>query len=657
MKKTYLFFFFLCLTFSYSEEIKLKNEYPIRPVNFWEVKVEDEFWKPRLEVNRNITIPYLLKMNEETGRVDNFRIAGGLKKGKHIGKRYNDSDVFKAIEAACYSLKSFPDPVLKKQVDELIFIIGKAQEPDGYLFTARTIDPNNPAPGSGKERWSNLLVSHELYNMGHLYEAAVAHFWATGEKSLLNIALKNAELLLKTFGPDKKRAFPGHQEIEIGLAKLYRVTANENYLRLAKFFLDERGHYHGGEVYSEDSPFRIYNLREYCQNHKPVLEQEEAVGHAVRATYMYSGMLDVGVLGGWMEYAEASKKLWKNVVEKKIYLTGGIGSKGEYEAFGENYELPNEDAYAETCASVGNILWNQRLFQLEGDGKYIDVLERILYNGFLSGVSLSGDKFFYQNPLASKGELERSSWFEVACCPSNLARLLASFPQFIYATSEDGIFVNLFVGSRANFKFKDCNIELSQKTNYPWDGSVKIRINPSYEKEFKIFTRIPGWALGKTIPSNLYSYLDKNEGNVSVKLNGKTIPLKLEKGYLKIKRKWKKGDSIEIKFPMPIKRVLAHENILENRGKVAIERGPLVFCAEGIDNGGNALKLAIPDSSQLISHFRKEILKGVLVIEGNGFLMDERGEKNKKQRIFLIPYFSWANRGKGEMAVWLFRKN
>lgn len=657
MKKLFLFFSFLSLTLSYASEIRSKNDYPIKMVNFWEAEIEDEFWKQRLEVNRKVTIPYLFKMNEETGRVDNFRIAGSLKKGKHSGKRYNDSDVFKAIEAACHSLKLFPNPELKKKIDELIFIIGKAQEPDGYIFTARTIDPDNPALGSGKERWSNILVSHELYNMGHLYEAAVAHFQATGEKSLLNIAIKNAELLLKTFGPDKKRAFPGHQEIEIGLVKLYRVTGNENYLKLAKFFLDERGYYHGGELYPEDSPFRIYNLREYCQNHKPVLEQEEAVGHAVRATYMYSGMLDVGVMGGWMKYAEASKKLWENVMGKKIYLTGGIGSKGEYEAFGENYELPNEDAYAETCASVGNILWNQRLFQLEGDGKYIDIMERIIYNGFLSGVSLSGDKFFYQNPLASRGDLERSSWFEVACCPANLARLLASFPQFIYAISDEGIFINLFVSSRANFKFKDCNIELFQKTNYPWEGYVKIGINPSTEKEFKIYIRIPGWALGNPVPTELYCYLDKKDEKVSVKLNGKIIPLSLEKGYLQIKRRWKKEDSIEVQFPMPIRRVLAHENVIENRGKVAIERGPIVFCAEGVDNSGNALKLAIADSSELRSYFIKELLGGVTVIEGNGFLLDERGNKIKKQKIFLIPYFAWANRGKAEMAVWLFRKN
>lgn len=656
MKKGFLLFFSFSLIYNFAEEIKLKYEYPIRPVNFWEVNVEDNFWKPKLDINRKITIPYLFRRNEETGRVDNFRIAGGLKKGKHTGKRYNDSDVFKAIESACYSLKIHPDPELKRQIDELIEIIGKAQEPDGYLFTARTIDPQNPADGSGKERWSNLLVSHELYNLGHLYEAGVAHFQATGERTLLNIALKSANLLLKTFGPDKLRGFPGHQEIEIGLAKLYKVTGNFDFLKLAKFFLDERGHYHGGEIYPEDSPFRIYNLREYCQNHKPVLEQDEAVGHAVRATYMYSGMIDVGVLGGWREYVKVSQKLWENVVGRKIYLTGGIGSKGEYEAFGANYELPNEDAYAETCASVGNALWNYRLFQVEGDGKYLDVFERIIYNGLLSGVSLSGDKFFYQNPLASKGGYERSSWFQVACCPANISRFLAQFPQFIYAFSNDEIFINLFVRSKANFEFKNHKIEIYQETDYPWDGHVKIWVNPSEKMEFTLCVRIPGWALGKLIPSDLYSYLDEKRENISVKLNGKIIPVNPEKGFLRIKRKWKKGDILEINLPMHVRRVLAHENVEEDRGKVAVERGPVVFCAEGVDNDGNAIKLGLPDNSELKCSFKKDLLGGVSVIEGQGFILDEKGNAVKEQKIFLVPYFSWANRGANEMSVWLYRK-
>lgn len=631
-------------------------DYPIKPVNYWQVKVDDDFWAPRMEINRKITIPYLFRMNEETGRVDNFRMAAGLKTGKHSGKRYNDSDVYKAIEAASLSLKAYPDPELKKQIDELIVIIGKAQEPDGYLFTTRTIDPKNPAPGSGKERWSNLRVSHELYNLGHLYEAAVAHYNATGEKGLLNIALKSADLLVRTFGPDKLRAFPGHQEVEIGLAKLYRVTGNESYLKLARFFLDERGHYHGGEVYPKNSPFRIYNSDEYLQNHKPVLEQTQAVGHAVRATYMYSGMLDVAALGGWTEYARASQKLWENVVHKKMYLTGGLGSTGEYEAFGADYELPNERAYAETCAAVGNAFWNQRLFQMEGDGKYIDVLERIIYNGIISGVGLSGDRFFYQNPLASRGKYERSSWFEVACCPANAARFLATFPQHIYGLSEEEIYVNLFVKSTANFEFKKSKIEIIQETKYPWLGSVKLGINPSRVREFTLCVRIPGWAQGQPVPGDLYRYLNAEKSQIMVRLNRKLKPVNIDRGYLRFRRKWRKGDVIEILFPMPVLRVVANDEVVEDRGKVAVERGPIVFCAEGKDNGGSALNLALSDSTNLQQWYRNDLLGGVVAITGSGLVVDEKGNEIRKQNLFLIPYSAWANRGAWEMMVWLIRK-
>ncbi|MDI6697350.1 MAG: glycoside hydrolase family 127 protein [Candidatus Saccharicenans sp.] len=632
------------------------NDYPIQPVNFWEVKVTDEFWAPRMETNRLVTVPYLFRMNEETGRVDNFRIAAGLKTGKHTGKRYNDSDVYKAIEAAAYTLKTNPDPVLKQQIDDLVALIGRAQEPDGYLFTTRTIDPKNPAPGSGRERWSNLRVSHELYNLGHLYEAAVAYYQASGERNLLDIAIKSADLLVRTFGPGKRPGFPGHQEVEIGLVKLFRVTGNKSYLELARFFLDERGNYHGGEVYPTTSPFHIYNSEEYLQNHKPVLEQTEAVGHAVRAAYMYSGMLDVAVLGGYPEYARASRTLWENVVRKKIYLTGGIGSTGEYEAFGPEYDLPNEQAYAETCAAVGNAFWNQRLFQMEGDGRYVDVLERIIYNGLLSGVGLTGDRFFYQNPLASRGKYERSSWFEVACCPANAARFLATFPQYIYARSLEEVYVNLYVNSSASFEFQNTRLEIIQETKYPWLGQVKIGVNPSRVREFALCLRIPGWAQGQPVPSDLYRYLDGEAGQVVVRLNRKTIPVEVDRGYLRIKRRWVRGDVVEILFPMPVRRVVANPQVAENRGRVAIERGPVVFCAEGRDNGGTALNLAVPDSTRFQQWYRNDLLGGVTVITGGGLAVDDRGNEVRKQNLFLIPYSVWANRGAWEMAVWLLRK-
>ncbi len=650
------FFLTALAGFVYPQPEKPAKDYAIKPVNYWEVRVNDEFWAPRMNTNRLVTVPYLFRMNEETGRVDNFRIAAGLKKGKHTGKRYNDSDVYKAIEAAAYTLKTNPDPALKKQIDDLVAIIARAQEPDGYLFTTRTINPKNPAPGSGKERWSNLRVSHELYNLGHLFEAAVAYYQATGEKNLLEVALKSADLLVRTFGPGKLRGFPGHQEVEIGLVKLYRVTGNEEYLKLAKFFLDERGHYHGGEVYPKTSPFHIYNSEEYLQNHLPVLGQTEAVGHAVRATYMYCGMLDVAALGGFPEYARASQKLWESVVGKKMYITGGIGSVGEYEAFGRDYELPNEKAYAETCAAVGNAFWNQRLFQLEGDGRYIDVLERIIYNGLLSGVGLSGDRFFYQNPLASRGKYERSSWFEVACCPANAARFLATFPQYIYAYSEDEVFINLFVSSTTQFDYKKTRLEIIQETKYPWMGQVKIGVNPARVREFVLCIRIPGWAQGQPVPSDLYQYDDSSTREISVRVNRKIYPVKVERGYLRIKRKWVRGDVIEIIFPMSIKRVKAHPQVVENRGRVAIERGPIVFCAEGRDNGGTALNLAVTPGTHFQQWFRSDLLGGVTVITGNGLVVDDKGNEIRKQTLFLIPYAVWANRGPWEMAVWMLRK-
>ena len=637
----------------------LKQDYPIQPVDFTQVKLEDQFWAPRLKINRTVTIPYLFKLDEETGRTDNFRIAAGLKKGKHTGKRYNDSDVFKAMEAAAYSLRAYPDQELRDKLDELVSVVGKAQEPDGYLFTTRTIDPTNPAPGAGAERWSNLRVSHELYNVGHMYEAAVAHYITTGERRFLDIALKNADLLVRTFGPGRRRAFPGHQEIEIGLGKLYRVTGNREYLDLARFFLDERGHYHGGEAYPAGSPFVIYNSEEYLQNHRPVLEQTEAVGHAVRATYMYSGMADVSALGGWPEYAAAAGRLWENVVGTKLYITGGIGSAGEYEAFGADYELPNAQAYAETCASVGNALWNQRLFELYGDAKYIDVLERILYNGLISGVSLSGERFFYQNPLESAGKYERSAWFEVACCPANIARFLPTLPGYLYATHGDSLYINLFAAGAAKIKLATRSVELVQETKYPWEGTVRILVNARPAGEFTIRLRIPGWAQNRPVPTDLYRFLDKNEQPVRLWVNRKPVDFKLENGYALLRRKWRANDLIEIILPMPNRRVVARDLVKEDSGKVALERGPIVFCAEGLDNAGRALNLVLPDGAELEHWYRPDLLGGVAIITAKATAVDMSTDgrvlDKRSHQFMAVPYFAWANRGPGEMRVWLPR--
>lgn len=637
----------------------MKPDYPIRTVDYTRVKLEDEFWAPRLKLNRTVTIPYLFKLDEETGRTDNFRIAAGLKKGRHTGKRYNDSDVFKAMEAAAYSLRTNPDPELRKKLDDLVALVGRAQEPDGYLYTTRTIDPANPAPGAGAERWSNLRVSHELYDVGHMYEAAVAHYVTTGERTFLDIALKNADLLVRTFGPGKRRAFPGHQEVEIGLCKLYRVTGNKQYLDLARFFLDERGHYHGGETYPADSPFVIYNSEEYLQNHKPLLEQTEAVGHAVRATYMYSGMADVAALGGWPEYAAAVDRLWDNIVGRKLYITGGIGSTGDYEAFGADYELPNVQAYAETCASVGNALWNQRLFELHGDARYIDILERILYNGLISGVSLTGDRFFYQNPLESAGKYERSAWFEVACCPANVARFLPTLPGYVYAAGGDSLYVNLFVAGSGKVDLPGRSVDLIQETKYPWEGAVKILINARPGGEFTIRLRIPGWARNEPVPSDLYRFLDRSDQPVRLWINRKPVDFKVEKGYALLKRKWRSNDLIELILPMPNRRVVAHDRVKEDAGKAALQRGPIVFCAEGVDNGGRALALILPDEAKLEHWYRSDLLGGVAIITAKALAVDfdakGRALEPRPQPFMAVPYFAWANRGPNEMRVWLPR--
>ena len=627
------------------------RDYPIRPVEFTRVALDDTFWQPRIETNRRVTIPHALRMIEETGRVDNFRKAARLMKGPFRGSRYDDSDVFKVMEGAAYSLRLRPDPVLHDKLRELIRIIASAQEADGYLYTARTVDPAHPAPGAGPERWSLLRVSHELYNVGHMYEAAVAYWQATGEKDFLDIAYKNAALLLKVFGPGRMRAFPGHQEIEIGLAKLFRVSHDRRYLDLAKFFLDQRGHGLPLHDLPPDSPYLITNQREYLQDHLPVLEQTEAVGHAVRASYMYSGMADVAALGGYPDYMKAIDTLWENVVGKKLYLTGGIGSSGEGENFGPNYDLPNAEAYAETCAAIGNALWNQRLFLLHGDSRYIDVMERILYNGIISGVSLSGDRFFYENPLESSGKYERSPWFTCACCPGNIVRFLPSVPGYVYATGSDSLYVNLFINGKATVEVSGSPVVIRQETRYPWDGHVSITLEPKVSRTWTLHLRVPGWALGRPVPLDLYRYLDSSADPVALKVNGRNIPLEMDRGYARVSRSWRAGDRIEMNLPMPVRRVIANGAVAADRGKIALERGPIVFCAEGIDNGGRAQKIVVADDAALKSEFRPELLGGVAVIRGKALAL------GKETAFLAVPYSVWAHRGAGEMTVWFPRSD
>ncbi len=631
--------------------VNWENNDQMKAVPFTDVSIDDDFWWPRMETNRKVSIPYDFKKCEETGRIDNFAKAGGLMEGEFIGIRYNDSDVMKVIEGASYSLSLHPDPKLEEYLDDLIARIVAAQEDDGYLYTTRTIDPENPAKSAGDTRWSYIIHSHELYNVGHMYEAAVAHYRATGNRSLLDVAIKNADLIDSVFGPDKRHDPPGHQEIEIGLVKLYKVTGNERYLKLAKFFLDQRGRYIGRE------PYTAYGNAEYTQDHKPVIEQNEAVGHAVRAGYLYSGMADVAALTGEMEYITAIGRIWENVVSKKLYITGGIGARHKGEAFGDNYELPNRMAYNETCAAIANMMWNHRLFLLHGDAKYIDVLERTLYNGFLSGVSMNGNEFFYSNPLESVGNHKRSPWFSCACCPVNVVRFLPSLPGYVYCLRGDSVFVNLFIKGNASINMKGNTVRLEQESRYPWDGSVTITVSPERSMNFAVHVRIPGWAQGQPVPSDLYTYMSRNDNNVTLKVNGELVDLDMNRGFARIDRVWEKGDVIELYLPMPIKKVLCNESVKENRGKFALERGPIVYCAEWPDNGGHVLNLQLSKNAVFSAAYQPDLLNGVTAISGKATGLyrtkDGKSVKEEEQDFVAIPYYSWAHRGQGEMTVWL----
>ena len=618
-------------------------DYPIRPVTFTDVRFTDAFWLPRLEINRTVTLPYDFEKCEETGRVANFLKAAGKMEGPHEGLFFNDSDVFKVLEGAAYSLHLHPDPELGAYLDDLITNIAAAQEEDGYLYTARTIDPEAvKADKEGLTRWSRLQHNHELYNLGHLYEAAVAHYQATGKRTLLDVALKSADLVDDVFGPDRKRDVPGHQEIELGLVKLYRVTGEERYLTLAKFFLDERGHY------VERDRYAWSDIEGYSQDHLPVTEQTEAVGHAVRAVYMYSAMADVAALTGDEAYLQALETLWNDVVSTKLYLTGGLGARHHGEAFGDAYELPDATAYNETCAAIANVYWNHRMFLLHGDAKYLDVLERTLYNGFLAGVSVTGDRFFYANPLASDGQwafnvnegATRSPWFHCSCCPTNVVRFLPALLGYVYAHQDDTLYVNLFVGGEGRAELEGSSVRLAQETNYPWDGHVKLTVTPEESAEFALALRIPGWAQNRPVPSDLYRYLEQSDEPVVLTVNGETVGLELDRGFARVRRTWQPGDVITLTLPTPVRRVLAHDKLESDRGKVAVERGPLVYCAEGIDNGGHTL--ALPGDADLTPHRDDALLGGVTLIRGSG--------------LTLVPYYAWSHRGEGEMAVWLQRE-
>ncbi|HET6555695.1 MAG TPA: glycoside hydrolase family 127 protein [Prolixibacteraceae bacterium] len=633
-----------------------KADYQLQGVPFNEVKISDHFWLPKIETNRTVTIPASFAKCEEMGRMDNFLIAGGVMEGPVKGKMpFDDSDVYKIIEGASYSMTVIPDPKLDAYVDSIIQIIKTGQEADGYLTTYKTIDsthaPAHWCPAGG--RWESLSCSHELYNSGHMFEAAAAHYRATGKTSFLDIATRNADLLVKVFGEGKNHGVPGHQIVETGLIKLYQVTQKEEYLKLARHFLEFRG---------DSTKRKLWGP--YNQDHKPVTQQDEAVGHAVRAPYMYAGMTDIAVLYKDPAYTQAVDKLWDNIVSKKFYLTGGIGARHDGEAFGDNYELPNLTAYNETCAAIANVYWNYRMFLLHGDSKYMDVLERSLYNGVISGVGMDGKTFFYPNPLEcdmhfkfnSGGSLTREPWFDCSCCPTNLCRFMPSIPGYIYAQGKNSLYVNLFVTSTSTVTMdKKLPVSISQETQYPWDGKIAMTVSPEKESRFTLHLRIPGWAKDQVTPGDLYSFIDQQKDSVSILVNGEVVAYTTEKGYALIDRSWKKGDVVSYHLPMSVRRVKSNAMVTENKGKVALERGPIVYCLEGADNGPEVLKMALTDTAKLQAAFTPGMLNGVVTISGSALLSE--GAKEQSRPMVAIPYYAWNNRGANEMKVWIAVKD
>jgi DUF1680 family protein len=631
-----------------------QKDYAIQSVDFTKVQLQDKFWLPRIETNRTVTIPASFARCQSTNRIQNF-VNAANKSGKFLTTYpFDDTDIYKTIEGASFSLAVHPDAKLDKFVDSLVDIVGKAQEPDGYLYTARTINPNAPHSWSGKNRWEKEReLSHELYNSGHLYEAASAHYLATHKKNFLNIALKNADLVCSVFGPGKLAVAPGHEIVEMGLVKLYRITGKKEYLATAKFFIEQRGHY---DKYNKASADEWKNGM-YWQDDKPVTEQDEAEGHAVRAGYLYSAMADVAALTHDEALLKAVDRIWDNMVSKKMYVQGSVGAVGSGERYGDNYQLPNATAYNETCAAVANVYWNQRMFMLHGDSKYIDVLEKVLYNGLISGEGLDGKSFFYTNAMQitdgvtgtnfnsfnNKGiEVTRSGWFDCSCCPTNLVRLVPSVPGYIYAEKGNSLYVNLFISGSADLTIANKPVQVIQQNNYPWDGGLKFNINPATATTFQLMVRIPGWVRGEAIPSDLYSFEDKSAAAVSIKVNGKPATYKMQNGYASISRSWKKGDVVDVELPMAVKRIIANANLKEDQQKIALQRGPLIYCAEWPDNNGKTSNITIGNDIQFVPQYKPELLNGVTILKST----------NENKAIVAIPYYAWANRGAGEMQVW-----
>lgn len=580
---------------------------------------------------------------------------------KFMGFSFDDTDVYKTIEGASYVLQTYPDEKLKTYIDSVLDVVGAAQEPDGYLYTARTINPAHPHHWAGKKRWEvEDFLSHELYNLGHMVDAACAHYQATGSEKFLNIARRYADCVIREVGAKEGQAcvVPGHQIAEMALARLYVLTGEQKYLDEAKFLLDYRGKTGRRDLYS--------------QSDKPVVEQTEAWGHAVRAGYMYAGMADVAALTGDKDYLKAIDAIYNNIVSKKYYITGGVGARHEGEAFGADYELPNLTSYNETCAAISMVYLFHRMFLLHGDAKYIDCLERTLYNGVISGMSVDGGRFFYPNPLSSDGKyafnadntVERQPWFGCACCPSNLCRFIPSFPGYMYAVKDRQLYINLFAGNTATMQVGGKDVVLEQQTSYPWDGDITITVKKNQAKAFDMLVRIPEWVNGTPVPSDLYQFSDGVKGSYSVKVNGQPVSGNLEKGYLVISRPWKKGDVVSVHFDMPVRTITAHEKVKADEGRVAVERGPLVYCAEGADNQGFSIfNFLMPQHPQFAVsdqqiNGKRDVNFSVKAISVKGKAVEQDAQGNptvKDATLTMIPYYAWNHRGPGLMEVWMPR--
>lgn len=660
MTKTIIALALAALTATAAEAKKQQEStgYPIMQVPFTSVKIsQGTFWGQRIKAARDVTIPLAFSKCESEGRYGNFAKAAhpsaDYDVSSFMGYPFDDTDVYKTIEGASYVLQTYPDKRLEAYIDSVLDIVAAAQEEDGYLYTARTINPAKPHKWSGKQRWvQEEELSHELYNLGHMVDAACAHYQATGSKKFLDIARRYADCVVREVGPaeGQARVVPGHQIAEMALARLYVLTGERKYLDEAKFFLDWRG--------------KTKVRREYSQSHRPVTGQKEAVGHAVRAGYMYAGMADVAALTGDSAYIKAIDAIWRNIVEKKMYLTGGVGARHSGEAFGSNYELPNLTAYNETCAAISMVYLNHRMFLLHGDAKYIDCLERTLYNGVISGMSADGGKFFYPNPLAADGKygfnhdgsMERQAWFGCACCPSNLCRFIPSMPGYVYATRGDSLYVNLFAGNTATMSVGGREVTLQQQTQYPWSGDVELKVTPKKEGSFTMMVRIPGWVRGEVTPGGLYEYADSAVQEYWVAVNGKRIGGSLAKGYLPITREWKKGDVVSLHMDMTPRTVKADSRVSADRGRMAISRGPLVYCAEWADNQFDVMHFVIDAKPQFTLTDAPTLAGGVKKLAATGTLLEAVADGKltaTPRAITLIPYYAWCHRGPGRMQVWL----